>query len=90
MTIGERSIPQSSDDFGAKGSIGTGGGHDRIRRPGALRQRLQPLPTHVNKAGQWGAMLDCLDPRVSPSLGRIDGVLVRVVFNHTVMTYNSP
>jgi hypothetical protein len=40
-----------------------------IRRPVALRRRLQPLLTHVNEAGPCGAMLDCLAPRVNPSLG---------------------
>jgi hypothetical protein len=69
MTVGERSLPQSSEDFGAVGMIGTGGGHDRIRRPGALRRRLQPLPMSVNKVGPCGSMLACLGPRVSPSAG---------------------
>lgn len=74
----------------AKRSIGIGGGHDMIRRPDTLRWRLQPLPTHVNEVGPCGAMLDCLGPCVSPNRSRIDGVLVRVVLNHIVMTYSGP
>jgi hypothetical protein len=42
------------------------------------------------KRAREADILDRLTPRVSLSLGRIDGVSIRVVLNYTVMTCNNP
>jgi hypothetical protein len=48
------------------------------------------LPRVIVRAGPCKTALGCLVPLVSQSEGRVNGVSIRVVHNHTVMTYNNP
>jgi hypothetical protein len=47
-------------------------------------------PRFVVKVGPCKTALGHLVPLLSYSVGRVNGVFIHVVPNHTVMTYNNP
>jgi hypothetical protein len=100
----KRSLIQPSESPKTEGASKTGEGFAGFPvRPGmakalltsedpvhATRTHYCHYPRAIVEAGPCKTTLDRLAPLVSHNVGRINGVSIRVVLNHTAMTCNNP